>query len=247
MSTERYTPGHNADAVRFMAGRSAESHANFLRPELRPGVSLLDCGCGPGVITVGLAKIVSRGEVHGVDLFDEQFGDARAQAKAEGVAVTFHQASAYELPFEAAYFDVVFANALLEHLADPVAALREMARVLRPGGTVGVCSPDWGGFIVTPPSDELAHALETYTALQRRNGGNPLAGRSLGTWVLEAGFNTVRVDARYESYEDLDRIAEYLALQLNDVHPQSARTLRAWAKQPGAMFAQAWVSVVAHR
>jgi len=247
VSTERYTPGHNAHAVRFMAGRSAESHAKFLRRELRPGLSLLDCGCGPGVITVGLAKMVSPGEVHAVDIFDEQFGHAREQAEAEGLAVTFHQASAYELPFEAAYFDVVFANALLEHLADPVAGLREMARVLRPGGTVGVCSPDWGGFIVTPPSDELAEALESYTALKRQNGGDPLAGRSLGSWVLEAGFNTPRVDARYERYEDPDRIAEFLALQLDDVHPQSARTLRQWAKQPGAMFAQAWVSVVAHR
>ena len=247
MWTERYTPGHNAHAVRFMAGRSAESHAKFLRRELRPGLSLLDCGCGPGVITVGLAKMVSPGEVHAVDIFDEQFGHAREQAEAEGLAVTFHQASAYELPFEAAYFDVVFANALLEHLADPVAGLREMARVLRPGGTVGVCSPDWGGFIVTPPSDELAEALESYTALKRQNGGDPLAGRSLGSWVLEAGFNTPRVDARYERYEDPDRIAEFLALQLDDVHPQSARTLRQWAKQPGAMFAQAWVSVVAHR
>src|SRR5437870_6082972 len=119
-----------------MAGRSAESHANFLRPELRPGVSLLDCGCGPGVITVGLAKIVSPGEVHGVDLFDEQFGDARAQAEAEGVAVTFHRASAYELPFEPPYFDSVLANHFLEHLATPSPARRELRRSLGPGATV---------------------------------------------------------------------------------------------------------------
>jgi SAM-dependent methyltransferase len=101
----------------------------FLLPELRPGLSLLDCGCGPGVITVGLARIVSPGEVHGVDLFDEQFTDAKRRAEDEGVATTFRRASVYELPFEDDDFDVVFANALLEHLAEPVAALREMRRV----------------------------------------------------------------------------------------------------------------------
>jgi SAM-dependent methyltransferase len=210
-------------------------------------MSLLDCGCGPGVITVGLAKFVSPGEVHGVDLFAGQLADARVLAEREGASVTFHQASAYELPFDDGCFDIVFAHALLEHLADPVAALREMARVLRPSGLVGVCSPDWGGFIVTPPSDELAYALEIYTTLQRGNGGNPLAGRSLGAWALEAGFNEVHADARYERYEDPNRIAQYLALQLAEAHPRQAKTLRAWAKQPGAMFAQAWISAVVRR
>jgi SAM-dependent methyltransferase len=228
-----------------MAGRSAASHAGFLLPELRPGLSLLDCGCGPGVITVGLARIVAPGEVHGVDLFEEQFADAKRRAEDEGVAVTFRRASVYELPFEDDDFDVVFANALLEHLAEPVAALGEMRRVLRPAGVVGLCSPDWDGFILTPPSGDLDRALDTYRRLQRENGGNPLAGRFLGTWALEAGFGDVRVDARYERYDDPHRIAEYLAPQLDEPDPESARTLRTWAKEPGAMFAQAWVSVIA--
>src|SRR5437763_8301583 len=136
MSSERYTPGHTANAVRFMAARSAESHAGFMLSELRPGLSLLDCGCGPGAITVGLAKAVAPGEVHGIDQFEEQLVEARTHAQAEGVAVHFHAASTYELPFEDGYFDVVFAHALLEHLAEPVAALREMARVLRHEGIV---------------------------------------------------------------------------------------------------------------
>ncbi len=55
-------------------------------------MSLLDCGCGPGVITVGLAKFVPPGEVHGVDLFAGQLADARVLAEREGASVTFHAA-----------------------------------------------------------------------------------------------------------------------------------------------------------
>jgi SAM-dependent methyltransferase len=165
----------------------------------------------------------------------------------EGLPITFHVASAYELPFEEGSFDAVFSHALFEHLSDPITALRQMARVLRPGGALGVSSPDWGGFIVTPPSEELTRALESYTQLQRANGGDPLAGRFLGGWVLEAGFADVRLDARYERYERPERISEYLASQLEEVDAPSARTLREWVNKPGAMFAQSWVSAIAYR
>jgi SAM-dependent methyltransferase len=190
---------------------------------------------------------VSPGEVHGVDLSEQQFAEPRAYAAQHGLSVSFQQASVYELPFSEGYFDAVFAHALLEHLSDPVAALAEMARVMRPGGVLGACSPDWGGFIVAPPSDDLARAIETYTRHQRGNGGEPLAGRSLGAWALEAGFDDVRLDARYERYEAPERIADYLARQLDEVDPASADTVRQWAKQPGAMFAQTWVSAIARR
>jgi SAM-dependent methyltransferase len=185
--------------------------------------------------------------VHGVDLFDGEFEEARAVAEAEGLPVTFQAASVYELPFEDGSFDSIFSHALLEHLADPVAALVEMMRVLQPGGVIGVCSPDWGGFIVTPPSDKLTRALERYVDLQRANGGDPFAGRHLGEWALQTGLVDVRLDARYERYEQPERIGEYLALQLDDVDANAARTLRGWAEQPAAMFAQSWVSAMARR
>src|SRR4051812_14282356 len=81
-----YTPGHSAAVTAFMARRSAESHAAFLLPHLRPHWRILDVGCGPGTITVGLAERVPGGSVLGLDLHSGQVAQARALADQRGLA-----------------------------------------------------------------------------------------------------------------------------------------------------------------
>jgi hypothetical protein len=113
---------------------------------------------------------------------------------------------------------------------------------------IGVCSPDWGGFILTPRSEALTAAVQAYQEIQRGNGGDPLAGRRLGTHLAAAGFNHIRLDACYERYLRAERIAGYLARQLIDAgEDRHAQTLRSWAADPLAMFAQSWVSATATR
>jgi len=244
-----YLPGHTSTAVDFMAARTAESHAAFFLPELARGQRLLDCGCGPGTITVGLAQRVAPGEVIGVDLSSEQFGRGRALAREAGLhGVRFIDARVDRLPLDDNAVDRVFAHALMEHLAAPEAALAELRRVLAPGGRIGLCSPDWGGFLVGPPSAALDAALAAYVELQAQRGGDPHIGRRLGALLLAAGYRDVRLDARYEVYADPGRIAGYLAEQLAAAGADDhARTLREWAGTPAALFAQAWVSAVAGR
>jgi SAM-dependent methyltransferase len=249
MSSESYTPGHTSNASDFMAKRSLQSHGQFFQNHLTPGVSVLDCGCGPGTITLGIARAVHPGPVTGVDFGASQIERATARASAEAVAnVAFRVADCYALPFADSAFDRVFSNALLEHLSDPVRALKEMHRVLEPGGIIGVCSPDWGGFLLSPPSAGLARAIEAYTSLQARNGGDVHVGRKLGVHLAAAGFASVQMSARYEGYPDREFIGEYLALQLEQQgDATSARTLRDWSKVEGGMFAQAWVEAVARK
>ena len=74
---ETYTPGYAANAVDFMARRSVETHAQFLLPHLKPSLRLLDIGCGPGTISIGLAKAVAPGEVIAVDSGPSQIEEAR--------------------------------------------------------------------------------------------------------------------------------------------------------------------------
>src|SRR6185436_4435968 len=113
MSAELYTPGHTSNASDFMAKRSLQSHGQFFQNHLTPGVSVLDCGCGPGTITLGISRAVQPGPVTGVDFGASQIERATASASAEAVPnVTFRVADCYALPFADNAFDRVFSNAL---------------------------------------------------------------------------------------------------------------------------------------
>jgi SAM-dependent methyltransferase len=243
MTKGSYTPGHGANATDFMAGRSLPSHGEFFLPYLTPGVSVLDCGCGPGTITLGIAERVAPAKVIGIDFEPSQIERAAANAVRAAVGnLSFRTADCHALPFGTGTFDRVFSHALMEHVPDPVRVLRELHRVLVPEGVVGVCSPDWGGFLLAPDSPALSNALESYKTLQSRNGGDVHVGRKLGLHLAAGGFAEVRMAARFECYSSLGFIGEYLALQLERAgdHP-SAELLRAWSRSDGGMFAQAWV------
>ena len=122
---DRYTHGHHESVVQAHARRRAEVEAWFLLPRLRPGMRLLDAGCGPGTVTAGLARAVAPGEVVGIDVAPGVLDHARAHAAGEGVGnVTFGEGDVYALDHPDASFDAVYANQLLQHLTDPVRALR---------------------------------------------------------------------------------------------------------------------------
>jgi ubiquinone/menaquinone biosynthesis C-methylase UbiE len=247
--TESYTLGYTQTALDFVSRRTLESHGAFFLPYLRPGMAVLDCGCGPGSITLGIAERISDGTVVGIDISESQVELGRQSAAERGISnVRFRQGSAYELPFPDASFDAVFSNALLEHLREPPRALREFLRVLRPGGRVGVSGPDWDGFLYSPPWEKLTAAIRAYTEIQNRNGGDTLLGRKLLELLSEAGFVEIKAQARYENYENLDTIAEVIASQLDSSGETTlAAVTREWAAQPYGMFAQAWVSCVGRR
>jgi SAM-dependent methyltransferase len=240
---EKYTPGHSINATAFMAARSFGSHGEFIRPFIKPGMRVLDCGCGPGAISVGLAEAVGpTGHVSGIDFGESQIEAAQGRGTPN---LSFRVASVYELPFEDGAFDLVFSHALFEHLAEPIRGVNEIRRVLRPGGVAGLCSPDWGGFILSPTDNQLETAISRYRGLQEKNGGQTLAGRQLGSWLTAGGLVVQKIHARYECYPDSRIIAEYLALQLDQTgEVESAVALREWATLPTSLFAQAWVSAI---
>jgi hypothetical protein len=108
----------------------------------------------------------------------------------------------------------VFSHALFEHLADPIRGVTEIRRVLRRDGVAGLCSPDWGGFILSPSDDAVETAIARYRMIQERNGGQTRAGRQLVSWLAAGGLVPEKIQARYECYPDSRVIVEYLALQL---------------------------------
>ncbi|GJE83937.1 UbiE family methyltransferase [Phanerochaete sordida] len=184
-----YTHGSHESALRSHKWRTVANSAAFLIPHLKPGLKILDVGCGPGTITVDFANYVPGGHVTGVEYNVDILAQARAHATERGAAnVEFQQGDAQALPFPDGTFDVVHAHQVLQHVGDPVQALREMRRVAKPGGVVAARETDFAGFIWFPDAPGLREWHALYQRVARGNGGEPDAGRRVKAWAREAGF-----------------------------------------------------------
>jgi SAM-dependent methyltransferase len=189
LTEHRYTHGHADSVLRSHRWRTAENSAGYLLPHLRPGQRLLDVGSGPGTITADLAARVAPARVTALEVTADAADLTRAELDRSGVdGASVEVGDVHDLPFADAAFDVSHAHQVLQHVADPVAALREMARVTRPGGLVAVRDSDYHGFVWAPASSSLDRWLELYDAVARANGGEPDAGRHLLAWAQEAGL-----------------------------------------------------------
>nr|WP_297425751.1 methyltransferase domain-containing protein [uncultured Actinotalea sp.] len=194
MSADVYTHGHHRSVVRSHARRTAATSAAYLLPLLEPGQRLLDVGCGPGSISVDLARAVSPGEVVAVDQAQAAVDLARAAAADADVPnLVVQVADVHALPFDDATFDVVHAHQVLQHLTDPVAALREMRRVTRRGGIVAVRDADYAATTWFPESPGLDEWLALYHEVTDAHGTEADAGRRLLHWALEAGYDPGRL------------------------------------------------------
>lgn len=140
-------------------------------------------------MTLDLAERVAPGRVVGVDVDESQLALARASAADRTLdGVEFTRGSVYELPFADATFDVVLANTVLFHLSDPVRALSEMRRVLRPGGIAAVSDDDLSTSVYSPDLPELGRLLDLLMKGLRRSGASPSYSRHLRALMLQAGF-----------------------------------------------------------
>jgi SAM-dependent methyltransferase len=263
---EQYTMGYGPAATAIMAERTAGNHAAFFLPHLKPGMRLLDCGCGPGTITVGLAELVSPAEVVGTEIEEAHVLLARANAAARGVTnARFEAANLYELPFADSSFDAVFISAVLGNLTEPIQGLREAFRVLKPGGVIGAKEFDHGGDLIYPADPALEKYGELYLRLRRENGHDPETGRKLGSLLLAAGFRDLVWTATYETFANPKAAGEfaYVSAALLSEGWGETFTSRGWttaqeieemrsawqrfATFPGAIFAAAWCEAVARR
>lgn len=187
-----YTHGHHDSVLRSHRARTAQNSAAYLRGELRAGQSVLDLGCGPGTITVDLAELVQPGIVTAVELTEAALELARAEASRRAVQnIRFEVADVHALPFADDSYDVVHAHQLLQHVADPVLALRQMRRVCKPDGVVAARDGDYHAFAWYPLLPELDEWMTHYQWAARSNGGEPDAGRRLLHWARRAGFAEV--------------------------------------------------------
>ncbi|MGI8536407.1 MAG: methyltransferase domain-containing protein [Mycobacteriales bacterium] len=250
-----YLQGHHESVLRAHRWRTAANSAAYLLPHLGPGMQVLDVGCGPGSITNDLADAVGpAGHVLGVDSSAEVVELARAGSPAPNVRFAVQDALHLDLPDGA--FDIVHAHQVLQHLADPVAALREMMRVTRPGGLVAVRDADYAAMTWHPASAGLDSWRATYRSVARSHGAEPDAGRRLLSWARAAGFAQVVPSAsvwcfatpadrawwgglQADRIVDSDVARHAVAASLTDDAGlrQLAESWRAWAETDDGWFA----------
>jgi ubiquinone/menaquinone biosynthesis C-methylase UbiE len=246
--------------AKLLMSRTATTNAAFVLPHLRPGMSLLDCGCGPGSITVDLAELLAPGEVVGVDIEPKNIDRARALARERGVTnARFEVGDVHELPFPDASFDAAFAHTLLQHVADPVGVLREMRRLLRPGGLVGVREEDWGSFILAPTDP----ALEQFRSVFELGFKGARFARRHREVLREAGFVRIEASAAVECHgtaEETQRFGDRAAGYVDEswgprvvragkadaaAVDAMAAAWRAWGQHADAFSALTWCQAVA--
>jgi SAM-dependent methyltransferase len=190
---DTYTHGHHDAVLRAHRWRTADNSAAHLLPRLRPGLRLLDVGCGPGTLTIDLARRVAPGAVLGVDVAAPVIDEARRRAAEEGAAnVAFECRDLRDPGLEGGSFDVVHAHQVLQHLRDPVGAIAAMARLARPGGgIVSARDADYSAMAWAPPDPRLDRWRQVYLAVTRHNGAEPDGGRWLLRWARAAGLADV--------------------------------------------------------
>jgi ubiquinone/menaquinone biosynthesis C-methylase UbiE len=156
--------------------------------DLSLGHSVLDVGCGNGTFLALLGRVVgAQGRAVGVEYAPAFVAEARSRIASEGLddCVTVVEGNAYGLPFDDNSFDAARCERVLMHLDDPVAAIREMHRVVRPGGRVVVTEPDWAGLLMDHPDPDALTLLYNSFLTRFRQ---PRMGRSLYRHFAEAGL-----------------------------------------------------------
>ena len=203
----------------LMRSRSAAVYADFLLPHLVDGFRVLDVGCGQGAITVGLATTLEAGHVLGVDAKDE-FGAAREFATNQGIRnVEFRVGDVYDLSFPTNHFDACLCHSMLETLDRPLGGLREIRRVLRPGGVVGVACVEYGGLILAGGAD--VSLLRRFYAIRERlwqldGHADPYRGRELRGLLARAGFNAIEATSKYLCYGTPEAVRSFGADRAGD-------------------------------
>lgn len=235
-ATPHYTMGFSETIVQLLERHTVHTQAAHLLPYLKPGLRVLDFGCGPGTISVGLAKAIEPGELHGVDMESTQIDLARAIAEAGGHRnATFQVGDVTQLPFDDEFFDIVHGHAILLHVPDTQAVLAEVRRVLKPGGLIATREGIFHCSFLAPHFEVLDDAWASFSELIIADDGHPDIGRDLKTLLLEAGFTDVRPSASFSSYTTPDEVAFFYGV------------LRDWFLSPEVRAAATEYGVVSHQ
>lgn len=198
MSDPGYVHGYSLRETARLADQ-ADTLAELLHHDTHypAGSRVLECGCGSGAQTVHLAASSPEAEIVSTDIDLTSLEKARARIEAAGYEnVDFGFGDVFDLPFAEESFDHVFVCFLLEHVPEPLEALRRLRRVLKEGGSITVIEGDHGSWYCHPSSPEAERTVACQVEIQARNGGDALIGRRIFPLLCEAGFRVAHIGPR---------------------------------------------------
>ena len=257
---------YSSDALSFFSDRRIETHASFLLPFLEQGKTVLDCGCGPGTMTLDMAELVSPGEVKGIDISQLQIETAKSiQSQRDINNASFELGDVNSLSFPNGSFDIVFAHGVIEYLEDPVHAFKEMGKVLRKDGIIAVRHADWGGFLLAPENQDVALFFDIFKKLMVHDGADLFFGRNQISYLRQAGYKILNISASYDCWTPspaiTQQVANYMAshclsdeftipvLKLKFADQDTLNRIHTafldWGNNPDAFAAEAWSEVIA--
>ena len=262
-----YTMGYSDEFVKMLDRRNAEIDAAHLLPHLKPGMRILDLGCGPGTISIGLAEAVEPGELHGIDMEESQIETARAAAGAGGHDnAIFRTGDVTSLPYEDNTFDVAHCHALLMHVTDTQAVLAEVKRVLKSGGLVSGREMIGASSFCEPDLDGIGDAWTTFSNLLEANGAHPQMGKELTRVFLQAGFSAIHASASFDFYSTDEDVAFFYTfaggwffspdtveaalkhrLATREQFENWRHLMEQWKTTPSAVAAIAWGEAIGHK
>jgi ubiquinone/menaquinone biosynthesis C-methylase UbiE len=256
----------SSDFLDFFSDRHASTHAAFFIDYIKAGMKILDCGCGPGSITMDFAELVAPEQVVGIDIETVQIEKAKMLKETRKLPnVKFQVADLNDLPFNDNTFDAVFTHGVIEYFKNPIHAFKEIRRVLKQGGVFGTRHGDWGGFLLATNNAETKKAFSLFVQLMQRNGGDPFFGRNQVSYLHRSGFTRILPSASYDCWtpnlETASKVGNYMkvyftsmefvdpVLRYNLTDSTTLEKIRSsfdiWGKDPDIFAAEAWGEAVA--
>ena len=225
MASPTYIHGTAPDEQERLTGLNTLTNAPFLDfLAVTPSSTVLEVGSGLGILAEEIARRVPNGEVWGIEFSAEQL--ARAN---HGVRnLKFIQGDAHQLPFEDHRFDVVYCRYLLEHVTDPLQVLREMYRVLKPGGEAFVQENNILINTFDPDCPAFDFVWGRFAMLQSQLGGDAQIGKKLFSLFHRAGFDEIALSVAPE------------------IHHSGQPTFEAWIENLIGNVRSGEVALVAH-